>query len=387
MATFDDIRPFNDSEVPAVIARLLDDRELQNSIAMLQLGTMHRFLPSLARTLVRFALRRQFGQIEDVAAFQAVVDGYMERMVAATTDGFSLSGLEELTVGQPYLLISNHRDITMDPAFTSWGLHRNGHTTARIAIGDNLLSRPFVSDLMRLNKSFVVNRSAKAPRQILAALRNLSKYIRHSLLEEHESVWIAQREGRAKDGCDKTEPSIIKMLSMSMDKHTQTLAEHVTSLAIVPVAVSYELDPCDSLKARELYETALHGNYDKDEGEDISSIAMGIEGKKGKVHVAFGEPLKKDYQSPEEVAADLDAQILRNYHLFPSNFIAYQISTGTLPDIVLPGESEVFRLEDHREEQERFERRLAAIPEPHRPYLLRIYANPVLAKIGLIQSQ
>ncbi len=383
MAEFDDIRPFNDSEVSAVIARLLADPDLLGTIAALRLDGLHRAIPPVARAIIRFALRREFGDVLDVRSFQERVEGYMARMIADTTAGFTVSGLDQIAPGTSYLFLSNHRDITLDPAFTNYGLFHNGHNTVRIAIGDNLLQRPYVSDLMRLNKSFIVNRSATAPRQMLAALRNLSKYIRLSVLEDGESVWLAQREGRAKDGLDRTEPSIIKMLGMSMDKKGgQTLAEHVRSLRIVPVAVSYELDPCDALKAAELCARDIHGSYDKGEDEDVQSIAASISGDKGAVHVAYGTPLTADFQTPEDVAAAVDRQILRNYRLHPSNYIAYQITTGTLPDIVLPGETERFNLADHSGGIADFETRLNRIPEAHRPYFLRIYTNPVLAKLG-----
>jgi hypothetical protein len=139
-----------------------------------------------------------------------------------------VSGLESLDTDRAYLFISNHRDIAMDPAFTNYALHRAGHETLRIAIGDNLLTEPWVADLMRLNKSFIVQRSASGPRELLAASRLLSRYIRHSLQVDNVPVWIAQREGRAKDGVDRTEPAVIKMLSLSRDKQSRSLSERIS---------------------------------------------------------------------------------------------------------------------------------------------------------------
>jgi len=385
MADFDDIRPFNDGEVEAVIDRLLSDPELLGTIAALRLGFLNRYLPPVARTIIRIALKREFGDVTDVRGFQDRVESYMARMVADTTASFDVTGLDQLPAEDTYLYLSNHRDITLDPAFTNYSLYHNGRDTVRIAIGDNLVERPYVSDLMRINKSFIVKRSATAPRQLLAALRTLSRYIYLSLNQDGQSIWLAQREGRAKDGKDRTEPSIVKMLSMSMNKKGgQSLADHIAALNIVPVALSYELDPCDGLKAAELYETELHGQYNKAEDEDVNSIAAGISGDKGAVHVSYGSPLRGDFQSPEDVAAEVDRQILCNYRLHPSNYIAYQISTGTLPDVVLPGEVSRFDLDRHGDKIRQFEARMNAIPEPHRPYFLRIYANPVISKMGYL---
>src|SRR5690606_32442570 len=147
---------------------------------------------------------------KSVADLQHIVKKYMDRMIEGTTDQFTVSGLAELPSGRPWLFMSNHRDIALDPAFLSYALYHNGHETVRIAIGDNLLSKPFAVDLMRLNKSFMVRRSAKGPRAMVAAYKTLSAYIRHSLEVDGSPIWIAQREGRAKDGIDRTEPAVIK---------------------------------------------------------------------------------------------------------------------------------------------------------------------------------
>ena len=175
-------------------------------------------------------LAREVRGVADVRSMQVIIERYMDRMIESATGGFSVSGLERLNPVRPYLYMSNHRDIAMDPAFTNYALHRNGYDTVRIAIGDNLLTKPWVSDLMRLNKSFIVKRSVSGPRELLAASKNLANYIQHSLLQENAPIWIAQREGRAKDGVDRTEPVIIKMLSMSRDKREQEFGEHIQSL-------------------------------------------------------------------------------------------------------------------------------------------------------------
>ena len=162
-------------------------------------------MPGLVRSFVRYRLAREVRGVSDVRSIQVIIERYMTRMIEGATGGFSVSGLDQLKPVRPYLYMSNHRDIAMDPAFTNYALHRAGYETARIAIGDNLLTKPWVSDIMRLNKSFIVRRSVNGPRELLAASKTLANYIQHSLLLENSPVWIAQREGRAKDGIDRTE--------------------------------------------------------------------------------------------------------------------------------------------------------------------------------------
>lgn len=373
--TFADIRPYRDDELRPVLERLLNDRELLLSLARFRLGAWSAAVPWLVLPLVRRRLRAQLRGVTDIHAMQMVIKGYMERMMQTTTAGFSVSGLDALPEGQPYLFMSNHRDITLDPAFTNYALNQGGRDTGRIAIGDNLLSKPWISDLMRLNKSFIVQRSARGPRQILKAYRKLSAYIRHSLLEERATIWIAQREGRAKNGIDRTEPAIIKMLAMSKGSD-ESMADYIASLRVVPVAISYELDPCDGLKAAELAAIAQRGSYEKAEHEDVHSIAVGISGNKGHVHVAFGTPLGNEFATPDAVAQEVDRQIIAGYRLHPSNLYAWEMLHGEpapLQDTTLaPGSCD----------REAFSARIAALPAADREYALTIYANSLSSKLA-----
>lgn len=378
MDPFADIRPYNDEEVPAVLARLLSDPELIYALTSLKFKSLAMPLGWLLRPLVRRALVRQVSGVTDVRGFQSVVEGYMTSLIDDSTAGFTSSGLDQLPAGQSCLLMSNHRDITLDPAFTNFALFHGGLDTPRIAIGDNLLTKPYVSDLMRLNKSFIVKRSVTAPRQILAAYRELSAYIRHSICEERTSIWIAQREGRAKDGVDRTEPAIIKMLAMSQDKKTESFADVMAALHIVPVSISYELDPCDGLKAAELQQLATLGNYEKAEYEDVASIATGIAGDKGLVHVAFGTPLAPDLESPDAIAAALDEQVIANYRLHKTNLWAYARLHGE--DAPLPRGSENAPASCSETE---FQQRIDNMPAEHRDYALAIYANSVVSRLAL----
>lgn len=373
---FAEIRPYRDDEVVPVVNGLLSSAEFLDALGSWRLGRLASLAPALLRPVVRRQLRREVHGVHDVRTMQLVIERYMEKMIAKSTAGFSASGLASLDSERAYLYMSNHRDITMDPAFTNYALHREGRDTVRIAIGDNLLTKPWVSDLMRLNKSFIVKRSVSGPRELLAASKTLSSYIRYSIEQEHAPVWIAQREGRAKDGVDRTEPVIIKMLSMSRDKKTETFADHMAGLNIVPVAISYELDPCDAMKAHELQQIAQQGSYQKSEHEDVASIAKGIAGDKGRVHVSFGSPLGGGFETPEAVAAEVDRQILDLYCLHPTNLYAYQRLHGHAPD--LPSG---VRVEEGVCDEVQFNARIDALPEAQRPYALAIYANAVTSKL------
>ena len=360
---FDDIRPYRDEEVPTVLARVLADKEFLDALVRFRFPSFPAVLLKALRPIVHWQLKKQTNTVHDVKSFQAVIEKYMQHMITSTSAGLTVSGLENLDAQRAYLFISNHRDIAMDPAFTNWALWHNGMDTVRIAIGDNLLTKPFASDLMRLNKSFLVKRGETAPKKIYVALKQLSAYIHHSIVNEKSSVWIAQREGRAKDGLDRTDEAIIKMFAISKPKE-QAFADFVRELNIVPVSISYEWDPCDVAKARELYEKATHGSYQKDTHEDVQSIAAGIAGDKGRVHVSFGEVLRADFDTPEAVAAEIDRQVIGNYKLFPSNYLAAK----ALGDET-PLQNELFA--------QAFDQRFANCPEQYRPFWLTMYANPV----------
>lgn len=354
---FQAIRPYRDDEVAAVLNRMLRDNELIDVITQYQFPRLPAFLRRLLRPVVRIVLGARVGEIETVKDFQELVADYMSRMIARTTSKLSCSGIDALDPQEAYLFVSNHRDIAMDPAFVNWALYQYGMNTVRIAIGDNLLRKPYVSDLMRLNKSFIVKRSAKAPREMMAAMTQLSEYIDHSITTGH-SVWIAQKEGRAKDGNDRTDPTLLKMFYMAHRKQ-RSFAEMVQRLNIVPVCISYEFDPCDGMKARELAAKALQGRYEKSQYEDINSIVAGITGQKGHVHVAFGTPIEGEFETPEALAAEIDRQILGNYYLHPLNLAAVGEAVDASAQADLDG-------------------RLSRVESHERDFLRAMYANPVL---------
>lgn len=373
-----DIRPYHDDEVAEVLARLAVDPELLDALTQFKLPRLARFSPRLARAIASFAVRREVRGVASVHDFQMRIASYMQRMIRTTTDTFEVEGLDKLDDDTAYLFISNHRDISLDPAFVNYALYLAGRNTVRIAIGDNLLQKPYVSDLMRLNKSFIVPRSAKGKRAMLAAYQALSGYIRHSITVDNHSVWLAQREGRAKDGVDRTDPAIIKMLTMARrqaDKSTGT-ADAIGELRMVPVSISYEYDPCDLQKAHELYAMHTEGRYQKVQFEDIRSIVAGITGDKGRIKLNFGTPLAAEHDSPEAVAAEIDRQVLDGYRLFPSHQLALEAS-GKAPKLVSLDEVTAA-------DRDRFSRRLEQVPTHLRHWWLAQYANPVLNRAGLL---
>jgi len=318
---FDDIRPCNDNEVQAELNKIISDDLVLNSILKFQYPVLYKRFSFILKPFVKLYLKQKIKKILTVKDFQTLVATFMEKVIKSTTDGVELVGFDKLDKNKGYLFISNHRDISLDPAFIDIALYMSGRDTVRIAIGDNLLRIPAATSLMRLNKSFIVKRSVEAPREKLKALSHLSHYIGLSI-EEGESVWIAQREGRAKDGNDKTEDAVLKMISLYGRQKKQDFKEYMSSLNIVPVSITYEYDPNDLAKARELNEKELTGEYRKDEFEDIDTITRGIRGYKGHVKLVAGDPITGGFENAEELAAILDKFIWSNYEMYPTALIS-----------------------------------------------------------------
>jgi glycerol-3-phosphate O-acyltransferase len=378
---FKSIRPYQDSEIRPVVDQLIRDPEFLESIANFYFPKLTRLFPGLIKMAASHKLKRQVRGVRDVKSMQDVIATYMDKMILDTTTNLTHSGMEGLKEGRSYLFICNHRDITMDPAFVNYMLYHGGLDTLQIAIGDNLLKKPFVTDLMRLNKSFIVARSAKG-RELLQSMKTLSEYIHHCI-DKGENVWIAQREGRAKDGIDRTDPALLKMLGMA--KRELKLSESLNALHVVPVTISYEYDACDVLKAQELYEIEKHGSFIKTDESDITSIVTGMIGFKGNVHVAFGEELNLGSDDPNEIAATVDEQVIENYQLSETNYLALE---HLKKDGLLP----LHRIRGLLEEEDisasarlKFEKRLESVDIGLRKHWLFSYANPVLNKLGVIK--
>lgn len=385
MHDFEDIRPYRDDEVRGVVDALLEELDLSHALGKFRYPTFYRWFPGPVACLVQLALKRELRDVQRIHDVQIIIEKYLDKIIETTTGGLTQTGVDKLDPKTPYLFISNHRDITMDPALVNYMLYHHGFDTLQIAIGDNLLKRPFLSKLMKLNKSFIVKRSVQG-RDKLAASKQLSAYIRHCVATG-QSVWIAQREGRAKDGVDKTESAIIKMLYLAGREQEQPLHLALNELHIVPVAISYEFDPCDGAKATELHAIDTAGRFVKDENTDVQSILTGMIGRKGAVHVTFGERIMLHESATAEGIAELiDGQIVRNYKLHLVNYLALEMiqknfmDFGTLPQMFGLTAAEV------QAKRKELDQRLQALPAEQHPYVLAMYANPVIRKAELTRG-
>lgn len=363
---FDSIRPFTDAEIPAAMQRIADSEFLPQVAAFI--------FPGMPLDAVRSHLRK----ISNVADFQHnVMQQAVDQVVAKTTQGVTVSGLENIDPHQAYLFVSNHRDIVLDASFLQPVLDRNGFRTCQITFGANLMRNPLVVDVGKSNKMFKVERGGN-PRQFYASMTQVSAYMRYAIEQRGESVWIAQRNGRTKDGRDATEASLIKMFARS-GKGSDVA--NVASLNICPLAISYEWEPCDALKALELSRT-VNGVYQKAPNEDLISIITGITQPKGRVHLSIAKPITaEDLQAYREsdgdlfkwVAEEMDRRIYAGYKLMPTNYIAHDMRSGT----------QTFASQYTDAEREAFVQRLAAYKKDPafdakaESIYLGIYANPV----------
>lgn len=354
-----------------MLGRLQGAQDIVNALVRFQHPRLRRWLMPVARFMVRSRLKSHFDGIDSIAGFQDRLSHYFERMVKTSTDGFEYTGLESVASGEPIVFVSNHRDIALDSGFLNYALYLQGRATIRTAIGDNLFSHDSAADLMRLNKGFVVKRSANGRKAMYEAMKTTSSFIRESV-ESGEQVWIAQRSGRAKDGFDRTEPALIKMLGLAWGK--QGVAKLLKAVKLVPVSVSYELDPCDLAKARELYCVLETGQtYVKEPDEDIKSMIAGLTGAKGRVRLVVGSAINADIDSAEQAGIELDRQIVANLEAFPTHEWAWrtQQAGAVACDETQAGTSG--RLEE-------LQRRYKEMPNNHRPYLLLQYANLIRNK-------
>jgi hypothetical protein len=368
---FHDIAPLNEQDVPAAIHQLLAEPKF------IQILT-HLF-PNQSIDKVK-AL---FQSVKSVHDFQHKIDyPFLLDVEANTTFGIHLEGADRLTPTENYLYLSNHRDIILDASFLCIKLMDKGFDTVEIAVGDNLLIEPWIETLVRLNKSFIVRRGLRG-RQQLETSRLLSEYIRYAIQSKHQSVWLAQREGRAKDSNDFTQESLLKMLAMSGDA---TPIENLASLSICPLTISYEYDPCDFLKAKELQQRRDNPYFQKSSKDDLWSMQTGVTGFKGNIIYVLGEklqiPIERLSLLPRseqfsEIAKSIDHEIHRNYHIYASNRIAYD---QLFPDQALGGYTD-----DEKAQYENYiVGQIAKIDLPNKDEaflklkLLEIYANPLV---------
>ena len=320
---YDDIRPFDPEELPAAFERLLSDAQFQQVLGYLY--------PGVPLEAVKTKMMACKTNLEFQLAF---CYGFLKDLMAKASKGFDMN-VEAVDVTKRYTFVSNHRDIVLDSALLDVLLYDAGfNTTCEIAIGDNLLSLPWVKDLVRLNKSFIVQRSL-SPREFLMASKKMAEYMHYVVGDKNDNIWIAQREGRAKDSNDRTQPSILKMMAMGGEGSP---VDRLRQLHIVPLAISYEYDPCDFLKAAEFQLRRDVPGWKKTALDDVNSMRTGIMGYKGGVHYhcapcidGFLDNLSPDIPKTkvfDVIAEHIDKEIFRNYRLYPSNYIALDMLEG-----------------------------------------------------------
>ena len=367
---FEDIRPYHDEEINPAIRRL---------ISVPEFGKVLDFLyPGKDKSLILAGL----SEIHNALDFQIrFMHPLVNSIINKTSKGLTCSGFENLTPGNPYLFVANHRDIVLDSAMLQVLLLDNGHLTSEITFGSNLMTNQFIIDFGKINRMFVVYRGGNRM-ELFRNAQLLSAYIRHTITGKHTSAWIAQRNGRTKDGNDKTEPGLLKMFSFSGGCDFN---ESFRELNIVPLAVSYEYEPCCAYKVREMAAVAKGLVYQKAPQEDLMSIVTGITQEKGHIHLAVCKPVNQYIHEVEAIEGNnekinklsslMDAEIHRNYRLWPSNYISCDLLHG----------NDRFSAHYTPEEKEEFvvymQKELSIFKEEtsqHREILLRIYATPVI---------
>jgi len=368
---FDEIRPYCDEEVPEIINRLLVDpvfaRVLQNLF-----GDESKIQE------VREAMR----QTRDVESFQIrFMVPFLENIIKSSTSGLTVGGLQNLEKDKSYLFISNHRDIVLDSALLNVEVYRFGFKPTQIAIGSNLLIYQWIEDVSRINRSFIVKRNIPV-RQMLESSQLLSAYIRQSVINNGNSIWIAQREGRSKDGLDQTSPALLKMLNMS---NKQKFVKGFEELTIVPMSISYEIEPCGNEKVAELLKRQADSSFQKSEKDDLLSMVSGLKNQKGRIQIQFGAPIGRSVLKSlskegnindrlKRLAEYIDYQIYTNYQLYPNNYIAYDLYYNCNKYI------DHYTIEEQKSFIELTHQRLKLVNEDREEAMdlwLKMYATPV----------
>ncbi|PRZ26073.1 1-acyl-sn-glycerol-3-phosphate acyltransferase [Flavobacterium granuli] len=377
MQKFDAIRPFYDSEINDAIRNVIDHPMMK--------ALMNFTFPDVADEVWKEQLRKT----HSIRDFQCnFIYHTIQNVLQRSSDGLTTSGFEKLEKNESYLFISNHRDIVLDTTLLNVALFEHGLVMTASAIGDNLVKKDFLNTLAKMNRNFLVQRGL-TPREMLQSSKTLSEYIGHLLQHENRSVWIAQREGRTKDGNDVTNPGVLKMLAMGSDE--KNLMDYFKKIKVVPVSISYEYDPTDVLKIPQLLAEANNEVYIKEKNEDFMTLLSGVMGQKKGIHIHIGDVLDKEIDAIKEefdnsnkqiqaLAQVIDDSILSNYKLWPTNYIAYDIlnKTNTYASFYTANEKSLF------------ERRLDMRIDAENPIalqgLLDMYANPVVNKMKYIDE-
>jgi 1-acyl-sn-glycerol-3-phosphate acyltransferase len=372
MQKFDAIRPFYDSEI---------NEALHDVVNHPMMKTMMNFtFPEVEDEVWKDQLKKT----HSIRDFQCnFIYNTIQKVLEKSSEGLTTSGFDKLEKNTSYLFISNHRDILLDTTLLNVCLFEHGLVMTASAIGDNLVKKAFLATLAKLNRNFLVLRGL-TPREMLQSSKLLAEYMGQLLLRENRSVWIAQREGRTKDGNDETNPGVLKMIGMGSDE--ANLMDYFKKLKIVPVSISYEYDPTDVLKMPQLMAEAKNEVYIKDKNEDFMTILSGIMGTKKRIHISVGDVLDTEIdqivaendntnKQIQALAQVIDDSILRNYQLWPTNYIAYDIlnETDKFAHLYKENEKSLF--------ERRLEMRIGSENPVTRLGFLSMYANPVVNKL------
>lgn len=355
------IEPYSDKDVKSVLEDLLKDEQFLTFVKDNLNSSTSKFLSIPGSKFLALQLfKSKVRNINTIKAFQDQVKIVLRSVINKTMDEFNFTGVDQLDINKPYLFIGNHRDITLDSALCNHSIDSIGLDTTHNAIGDNLVSIKWMGDLLRLNKSFVISRKGESKKDIYNNLFKASDFIKNTL-GSGKHVWIAQRQGRAKDGIDKTDSAVLKMLHIALRKNTdfEDLTKYYN---LIPCSVSYEFDPLAKEKAKQSIE-----EKNKQEGDDIKHIFKGIMEPKGFVHLSLGEQIKGSF-SPDELAKEIDKSILNNYKIWETNMYAYKYLYEKVDDSDFPRASNYFN--DLR----------TSMTNKELEYIMTQYANPLVAK-------
>ena len=367
---FGEISSYSDDQVSSKIKELAVDKDFHNYLANLLFPELSKYFSTLLNLYIKRKFLDTFSTCNSIEEFQKCMAPLVSQMITKTTDGFSFSGEENLS-DKPTLFMGNHRDISLDPAFLNYLLYLKDRKTVRIAIGDNLLDGGFAETLMRLNKSFIVHREIKGIKETLKKLTRLSAYINTSLSNDGESIWIAQKEGRANDGNDFSDEAVLKMLYLDQRRKV-SLVDWVRKVNLTPISISYEYDPLDIVKAKGWdYQDAL--SDEEINKSDLEEMASGIFGYKGRVHLHICEPIAFDGDSIKELSDKIEQQIISNYHIWPSSEAALSL----LPEL---NDSFDGNQKFTNEELIKFKKRFEYLNDKILEECLMMYARPLLNK-------
>ena len=369
---FSDISSYSDSQVELKIEELKANKYFLELLSGLFYPKLNKYFHLGVNQYVKRKFHQHFHDCNSIEEFQNCLAPLVKKMVQNTTDGFSYSGLENLS-DKPTLFIGNHRDISLDAAFLNYLLYLQKMKTVRIAIGDNLLDGSFAEVLMRLNKSFIVHREIQGAKETLRKLSKLSSYINHSLTEDNESVWIAQKKGRANDGNDFTDEAVLKMLYLDKRK-TASLDQWVKDVNLTPIVISYEYDPLDIIKAQGWVHQE-HLNLVSRNKNDLNEMTSGIFGYKGKVHLHICKPVSFSGDNIKNLAEIIDKEIISNYRIWPSSQISLLSLSKSNPDFDLQDKT-IEQIKEYAYVQERFK----DLDPKVKNRVLVTYAQPLINK-------